>query len=77
MPKQFPQSLHQIIPNLVEIIANGVLKPDRPWSEMTLNYCMMVEWYPKLQEEVGGSIPGCEISSLFDIFLAMAYRLSV
>ena len=26
---------------------------------------MMVERYPNLKEEVGGPIPGCEISSLF------------
>jgi hypothetical protein len=30
---------------------------------------MMVERYPHLKEEVGGSIPGCEISSLLDIKL--------
>ena len=29
-----------------------------------LNYWMMVERYPNLKEEVGSSIPGCEISSL-------------
>jgi hypothetical protein len=33
-------------------------------SEMTLNCWIMVERYPNLKEEVGGSIPGCEISSL-------------
>jgi hypothetical protein len=33
---------------------------------MTLNYWMMVERYPNLREEVGNSIPGCEISSLLD-----------
>jgi hypothetical protein len=27
---------------------------------------MMVEGYPNLKEEVGGSNPGCEISSLLD-----------
>ena len=32
----------------------------------TLNYWMMVERCPNLKEEVGGSIPGCEISSLLD-----------
>ena len=37
---------------------------------MTLNYCMMVERYPILEEEVGGSIPGCEISSQLDKELA-------
>ena len=36
------------------------------WSEMTLNYWVMVEGYPNLKEEVGGSNPGCEISSLLD-----------
>ena len=34
------------------------------WSEMTLNYWVMVEGYPNLKEEVGGSNPGSEISSL-------------
>ena len=33
---------------------------------MTLNYWMMVERYPDLKEEVGGLIPGREISSLLD-----------
>jgi hypothetical protein len=33
---------------------------------MTLNYRMMVERYSNLKEEVGGSIPRCEISSLLD-----------
>jgi hypothetical protein len=36
---------------------------------MPLNYWMMVERYPNLKEEVGGSNPGCEISSLPDIKL--------
>ena len=31
---------------------------------------MMVERYPILEEEVGGSIPGCEISSQLDKELA-------
>ena len=39
------------------------------WSETTLNYWMTVERYPNLKEEVGGSILGCEISSLLDINL--------
>ena len=30
----------------------------------------MAERYPNLKEEVGGSVPGCEISSLLDIKLA-------
>jgi hypothetical protein len=57
------------------------------WSKMTLNYRMMVERYPNLKEGVGGSIPGCEISSLLDrkisrwsiasYALALAYQLSV
>jgi hypothetical protein len=34
------------------------------WYETTLNYQMMVERYPNLKEEVGGSNPGYEISSL-------------
>ena len=33
---------------------------------MTLNYWMMMERYVNLKEEVGSSIPGCEISSLID-----------
>jgi hypothetical protein len=37
---------------------------------MTLNYQMIVERYPNLKEEVGSSIPGCEISSLLDKKLA-------
>jgi hypothetical protein len=36
----------------------------------TLNYWMMMERYQDLKEEVGGSIPDCEISSLLDIKLA-------
>ena len=40
------------------------------WSETTLDYRMMVERYPNLKEEVGGSIPRCEISSLLDGKLA-------
>ena len=37
-----------------------------PWSKTTLHYWMMAERYPSLKEEVGGSIPGCEITSLLD-----------
>ena len=44
---------------------------------MTLNYWMIVERYPNLKEEVGGSIPGCEISSLLDRNLALASRPSI
>jgi hypothetical protein len=40
------------------------------WSETTLNYWMMMERYPNLKEEVGGLIPGFEISSLLDKTLA-------
>ena len=39
-------------------------------AEDALKSWMMVERYPHLKEEVGGSIPGCEISSLLDIKLA-------
>jgi hypothetical protein len=39
-------------------------------SKMTLNYQMVVERCPNLKEEVGGSNPGCEISSLLDGKLA-------
>ena len=35
-------------------------------SKMTLNYRVMVEGYPNLKEEVGGSNPSCEISFLLD-----------
>jgi hypothetical protein len=35
-------------------------------SEKTLNYWTMVERYPNLKEEVGGSNPSCEISSSCD-----------
>ena len=37
---------------------------------MTLNFWMMVERYPNLKEDVGGSNPGYEISSLLDGKLA-------
>ena len=36
-----------------------------------------MERYPNLKEEVGGSIPGYEISSLLDRYLALACRPSV
>ena len=39
-------------------------------SEMTLNYWIMIERYPKLKEEVGGSILDYEVSSLLDTKLA-------
>ena len=39
-------------------------------SETTLNYWMMLEGCPNFMEEVGGSMSGCEISSLLDINLA-------
>ena len=42
----------------------------KTWSETTLNYGMMVKRYPNLKEEIGVSIPGCEISSLLDRKLA-------
>ena len=47
-----------------------MLEVDSLWSEMTLNYRVMVEGYPNLKEEVGGSNPDCEISSLLDVKLA-------
>ena len=40
------------------------------WSKTTLNYQMMVERYPNLKEEVGGSNSGQKISSLLDGKLA-------
>ena len=39
-------------------------------SEMTLNYWMMLERYSNLKEEIGGLVPGCEISSLLERKLA-------
>ena len=36
------------------------------WSNTMLNYGMMMERYPNLKDEVGGSIPSCKISSLPD-----------
>ena len=36
------------------------------WSATTLNYWTMMERYPNLKEDVGGSIAGCEMSSLLD-----------
>ena len=39
-------------------------------SESTLNDWMMVEKYPNLKEEVGGWVPGYEISSLLDKILS-------
>ena len=38
----------------------------RYWSDMTLNYWIMVEGYPNLKKEVSGLNPGYEISSLPD-----------
>ena len=46
------------------------------WSEMTLNYRVMVEGYPNLKEEVGGLNPDYEISSLLDIKLARWWTAS-
>ena len=43
---------------------------------MTLNYRVMVEEYSNLKEEVGGSNPGCEISSLLDRELARWWTAS-
>ena len=40
------------------------------WSEMTLNYWLMVDIYPNLKENIGSSIPAFEISSLLDRKLA-------
>ena len=37
------------------------------WFKTTLKYWMMVEGYPNLKEEVGASIPDCEIFSPLDI----------
>ena len=62
--------------SLYSINTKWSLKDDI-WSVMTLNYWMMVEGYPNLKEEVAGSIPGCEISSLLDRYLVLACRPSV
>ena len=41
-----------------------------PWSDTTLKYwTMLVQRYPNLNEKVGGSFPGCEISCPLDINL--------
>ena len=37
---------------------------------MTLTYWMVLERYPDLKEEVGGSIPGCEMFYPLDRKLA-------
>ena len=37
-----------------------------------MNYRVMVERYPNLKEEVGSSVPNCEISSLLGERLARA-----
>ena len=50
--------------------SHAPITPNFPWSETTPNYWMMVETYPNLKEEVGGSIPDCEVSSLLDINLS-------
>ena len=36
------------------------------WSGKILNYCMMVERYPNLKEEVGSSIPDSIIFCMLD-----------
>ena len=46
----------------------SIIKSTTSWYER------MVERYPNLKEEVGGLIPGCEISSILDRFLALACR---
>ena len=43
-----------------------IRKSTSKWFKTTLKYWMMVERYPNLKKEVGGSIPSCEISSLLD-----------
>jgi hypothetical protein len=48
----------------------------KKWSGMTLDCWMVVERYPTLKEEVGGTIPGCEISSLRDGNLARWFIVS-
>jgi hypothetical protein len=59
-------------PTLATSLASSVHRSLRTWiaPEMTLNYSMMVERYPNLKKEAGGSNPKCEISSLLDIKLA-------
>ena len=48
----------------------ALMNPCRTWPKMTLHYWMMVERYPNLNDEVRGSIPSYEISSLLDEKLA-------
>ena len=48
----------------------GVIEVCHVTSKTTLNYWKMVERYPNLKEEVGGSIPEYEISSPLDRKLA-------
>ena len=43
---------HEFYMNIVSILMLSY------WSEMTLNYRVMVEGYPNLKEEVGGLNPG-------------------
>ena len=44
----------------------GHVQLSKHWSKTTVNYWMTVERHQNLKEEVGDSIPGCEISSLLD-----------
>ena len=53
-------------PHQANCSRNVYVNPPALWSKPTLQYWMMVDIIPNLKEEVGGSIPGCEIFSLFD-----------
>jgi hypothetical protein len=62
-----------ILQNMIKILPRHLAPTSEEpsnWSETTLNYRMMVERYPNIKEEVDGSIPACEISSLLDEKLA-------
>ena len=69
--------LHFFTSDVVFVLSSGVVgvlhnssnQFDNVWYNMrhvVNKYWMMVERYPNLKEEVGGSIPGCKISSLLD-----------
>ena len=56
---------------------NVIVIKTKEWSKTTLNYWMMVGRYPNLQEDIGGSLPNYEISSLLDKNLVLANRPSI
>ena len=54
----------------------GVAKICPKWSKTTPNYWMMVERYPNLKEEVGGSILKCEYPLYLTKNLSSGHLLS-